>query len=177
MWFILRANPVSTTRVTCTMMKPTKPTSIRKWIDRAPCLPPNIRVYRGKRFTRAGDIAKPVRMEVGAIMKMVAKYKLLQRVVPVKTVRLGRQLKIRVVDESVPGLNEHRPRSRHQALPLFAREQSAHKEYAGQDEPIDVDEMPAPSEPNGVGVSRQRKYWRDVAVVVLRGPNAIFRNP
>src|SRR5215472_15229119 len=100
--------------------------------------------------------------------------KLLQRVVPVKTVRLGRQLKIRVVDESVPGLNEHRPRSRHQAVPLFAREQSAHKEYAGQDEPIDVDEMPAPCDPNGVGISRQRKYWRYVAVVVLRGPNAIF---
>jgi hypothetical protein len=45
----------------------------QKWIDRA-CRPPKMRGYHGKALSRAGDIAMPVKIESGAIMKTTAKY-------------------------------------------------------------------------------------------------------
>jgi hypothetical protein len=65
MWFMFLANPVITTSVTCTTRKARKLSIVRKWIDRADCLPPKILAYQGKRFTTAGDMAMPVAMANG----------------------------------------------------------------------------------------------------------------
>ena len=73
MWFIFRLNPVKTTSVTWTIKNATQLSIIRKWMERAPCLPPNKRGNHGKRFTIAGDIAAPVRIESGANKKIAAK--------------------------------------------------------------------------------------------------------
>ena len=46
---------------------------VRKWMDRADCLPPKILAYQGKRFTTAGDIAMPVAMAKGPKTKTTVK--------------------------------------------------------------------------------------------------------
>ena len=73
MWFMFRSNPVKTTSVTCTTRNPTQASIIRKWMERAPCLPPNMRGNHGKWFTIAGDIAAPATIEMGAKMKTTKK--------------------------------------------------------------------------------------------------------
>jgi hypothetical protein len=46
---------------------------LRKWMDRADCLPPNSLAYHGKWFTTAGDIAIPVRIANGPKIKNTLK--------------------------------------------------------------------------------------------------------
>src|ERR1043166_7858023 len=115
-------------------------------MDRPGRLPaPKNCTYHGKRLTRAGDMAMPVKTRQRAEDKNDGEIgNLLQRVVTVKAVRLGRQMKRRVMHERVPGLQEDEWRSRHDALPLVRTEEHGNEDNARNDEAVHVDEVPNP---------------------------------
>ena len=69
----LAARPVRATRAMWPMKKTTKESMTRKWIERAIWRLPNRRGYQRKRLSRAGDMARPVRIASGARMKMTEK--------------------------------------------------------------------------------------------------------
>ena len=56
-----------------TITNPIRAHRTRKWMVRAPCLPPNSRAYQGKRAITDGDIAAPVRICSGARMNTTPK--------------------------------------------------------------------------------------------------------
>ena len=74
MWFMFRTNPVSTTIVTCPMMKTTKAHMMRKWIDRPTWRLPGSFGYHGNRAVKAGDIDGPVSIARGARTNTTPKY-------------------------------------------------------------------------------------------------------
>jgi hypothetical protein len=73
MWFMLRANPVSTTSATCRTRKRTNAHMTRKWSERPTCRLPGSFGYHVKRLVSAGDIEGPVRMARDARTNTTAK--------------------------------------------------------------------------------------------------------
>ena len=62
-------------------------------------------------------------------------------------------MKIGIVNEGIPGLHEDPGRSRNEPLPLIACQQAHDKEQAGENEPINVDEVPRACNPNRVPIA------------------------
>ncbi len=73
MWFMFRANPVTTTMVTWTTRNPRNLSSPKKWSERAAWRFPNRRLYQRKWLSIAGDMASPVRIWRGARTKTTPK--------------------------------------------------------------------------------------------------------
>ena len=98
---------------------------------------------------------------------------LLQCVVAIKPIRFCRQMKRRVVHPRVPCLQENERRSGHNTPPLLGIEEHNDEENAGDDEAVNVDEVPNPRNTNCVPVARRADERRNIAGVVFRGPDAI----
>ena len=146
-------------------------------MERADCLPPKAFAYQGKRFTKAGDMAIPVRMASGPKTKNDGKIgDLLQRVVAIVAVKLRRQVERRIVDPCIPGLQQHERRLRNESPPLVRLEEHDDEQDARDYEPVNVEEMPQPGNADGMPVARRGNQRRKVAGIVLRGPEPVRRD-
>ena len=101
---------------------------------------------------------------------------LLQGVVAVKAVGLGRQMKRGVVDPGIPCLQDDRGRSGHQTPPLVGGEEHGDEVHAAEDEAMHVDEVPDARNTDGMPVAGRANERSEVAGVVLRRPQAVARN-
>ncbi len=101
---------------------------------------------------------------------------LLKRVVPVVAVGFRRKVKIGVVHERAPGLNEHGSRGGHQPLPLGRAEQQADEDHAREDEAVHIQEVPRTSDTDGMPIPWQSGERRDIAGIIFRRPHPIRRN-
>ena len=146
-------------------------------MERADCLPPKSLRVPGKAIhhcRRHGDAGANGQ---GAEDKDDGEIgNLLQGVVAVKPVGLRRQMECRVVYPGVPCLQQHQRRSGHDPPPLLGIEEHDDEENARDDEAVNVDEVPNPRNADGVPVTRCANDRRNVAGIVLRGPDAVARN-
>ena len=85
-------------------------------------------------------------------------------------------MKCGVVHEGVPRLQEHERRSGHNPPPLLGIEQHDDEHNARDDEPVNVDEVPDPRNPNSVPVAGCADDRRKVTGIVFRRPDAVARN-
>ncbi len=101
---------------------------------------------------------------------------LLQRVVAVESVELRRQVECRIVYPGIPGLQQHERRLWNEPPPLLRIEEHDDEEDARDDEPVDVEKMPRAGDADGMPVAGRGNDGRDVASIVLRGPEPIRRD-
>jgi len=100
---------------------------------------------------------------------------LLQRVIAVESVEFRRQVAGGVVDPCVPCLQQHQSRLGHKPPPLLGVEEHGYQEDAGDNESVNVEEVPASGDANGMPVAGCGDDGGDVAGIVLRGPDPIRR--
>jgi len=101
---------------------------------------------------------------------------LLESVVAIETIWLGRKAEGRVVDKNVPSLEKNEARSRDDASPLLGGEQHDDEKDASDDEAMDINEVPNASDANGVAIAGSADHGSDIAGVILGGPKAIARD-
>ena len=101
---------------------------------------------------------------------------LLQRVVAVKSIELRRKVERRIVYPCVPGLQQHKRRLGNEPPPLLGIEQHDDEEETREDEAVNVEKVPRAGDADGMPVARRGNDGRDVARIVLRGPEPIRRN-
>ena len=146
-------------------------------MERADCRPPKmLRIpgevihHRGRHGDAGEDRQRPEdedHREVGD---------LLQCVVAVKAIGLGRQMEGGVVDPGIPRLQNHGGRGGDQALPLLSGAEHGDEVDAAKDEAMHVDEVPHARHADGVPVAGRANERREIAGIVLRRPQAVARN-
>src|SRR5260370_10459859 len=115
-----------------------------KEVNRSWCLPapkelrvPRKAIRHGRRHGNAGQNGQNAKYKNDGKIST-----LLQRVVAVKTVWLGRQVKRRVVYPGVPGLKEYYRRRWHKTPPLVRGEQHGDEENTADGESMNTNEIP-----------------------------------
>ena len=118
----------------------------------------------------------PVRIAIGPNTKNTEVRDLLQRVVAVEPIRLGRKMKRDVMNPGVPRLTEHHWRRRDDTPPLVGGKKQCPEHDPGDDESVNVDEVPCSRDADGVPAAGCGKERRDVARVIFGRPEPVMWN-
>ena len=81
-----------------------------------------------------------------------------------------------VVHPGIPCLQEDEWRSGHNPPPLLGIKEHEDEKNAGENEPVNVDEVPDPRNADRVPVTGRANYRRNITGVVFRRPDAVARN-
>jgi hypothetical protein len=173
---MLRTKPVITINVTCTTMK--EETEHREEVNGARGLPAakqlRIPVKVIDCCGRHGNTSEDCRWAENEDDAEIGD--LLQRVVTIKSIELSWQVECRIVYPGVPGLQQHQWRLGYEPPPLLAIEEHDDKEESRDNEAVDVEKVPTPSQTNGMSVAGSSNERRNIARIVLRGRDAVPGN-
>ena len=76
----------------------------------------------------------------------------------------------------IPCLQQNEGRLWHKTTPLLRVEEHDHEQKARNNEPVDIEEVPRTGDADRVPIARRRNDRRDVAGIVLCGPDSIRGN-